>query len=91
MTISEQQIQSVLKQVIDPTTGKDYMTSQTVRNIQIDQSNVSLEVELGYPANSVRDTIQKQIVDALKSIPGIGNIQISVSSKIIPHLSLIHI
>lgn len=85
MTISEQQIQSALKQAIDPTTGKDYMTAQTIRNIQIDQSNVSLEVELGYPANSVRDTIQKQIVDALKSIPDIGNIQVIVSSKIIPH------
>jgi len=74
VTISEQQIQSVLKQVIDPTTGKDYITAQTVRNIQIDGSNVSLEVELGYPTNSVKDTIQKQIVDALKSIPGVVNI-----------------
>jgi len=85
VTISEQQIQSVLKQVIDPTTGKDYMTAQTVRKIQIDQRDVSLEVELGYPANSVKDTIQKQIIDALKPIPGIGNIQVMISSKIIPH------
>lgn len=85
MTISEQHIQSVLKQVIDPTTGKDYVTAQTVRNIQIDQNNVTVEIELGYPANSVKDNVQKQIMDALKSIAGIGNTQVTVSSRIIPH------
>lgn len=85
MTISEQQIQSVLEQIIDPTTGKDYITTQAARNIQIDQNNVSIEIELGYPANSVKDTIQKQIIEALNSIPGIGNIQVTISSKIIPH------
>ncbi|MBA3756393.1 MAG: iron-sulfur cluster assembly protein, partial [Nitrosomonas sp.] len=85
MTISEQQIQTILKQTIDPTTGKDYITVQAARTIRIDQNNVSIEVELGYPANSVKDNVQKQIVEALKSIPGIENIQIAVSSKIIPH------
>jgi len=85
VTISEQQIQSVLKQTIDPTTGKDYVTTRTVRNIQIEQNNVSLEIELGYPANSVKDAVQKQIVEALNSIPHIGTIQVTVSSKIIPH------
>jgi len=85
VTISEQQIQSVLQQIIDPTTGKDYITSHAARNIQIDQNNVSIEVELGYPANSVKDNIQKQLIDALNSIPGIGNIQVTINSKIIPH------
>ncbi|MBP6366024.1 MAG: iron-sulfur cluster assembly protein, partial [Nitrosomonas sp.] len=54
MAISEQQIQSALKQIIDPTTGKDYISTQSVRNIQIDQQHVSIDIELGYPANSVK-------------------------------------
>ena len=61
MTISEQQIQSALKQIIDPTTGKDYISTQSVRNIQIDQQHVSIDIELGYPANSVKQTIQKPL------------------------------
>ncbi len=85
MAISEQQIQSALKQIIDPTTGKDYISTQSVRNIQIDQQHVSIDIELGYPANSVKQTIQKQITDALHAIPGIEKIQVSVNSKIIPH------
>lgn len=85
MVISEQQIQSVLSTVIDPTTGKDYITSKAVHNIQIDQNNVSLEIVLGYPAKSVIDSIHQQVTEALSSIPGIGSINITITSKIIPH------
>lgn len=85
MNISEQQIQSILQHIIDPTTGKDYVTSKSIRAIRIDQANITVDIELGYPAQSVKNNIQQQIADALASISGIGAIRVSVSSKIIPH------
>ncbi len=85
MTISEQQIQSVLQQTIDPTTHKDYVTAKSVGAIQIAGNNVTVGIELGYPANSVKHQVQQQITAALQSVPGIGAIQVSVNSKIIPH------
>ncbi len=85
MTISEQQIQAILKQTIDPTTGKDYVTGKSVTHVQVDQNNVSVDIELGYPGNSVKSSVQQQITDALRSLPGIGNIHVTVNSKIIPH------
>lgn len=85
MTISEQQIQSILKQTIDPTTRNDYVTGKSVGAIQITGNDVAVGIELGYPANSVKDQVQKQVENALKSIPGIGAVQVTVSSRIIPH------
>ena len=85
MTISEQQIQSVLQQTIDPTTHKDYVTAKSVSAIQIAGNNVTIGIELGYPANSVKHQVQQQITAALQTVPGIGAIQVSVNSKIIPH------
>jgi ATP-binding protein involved in chromosome partitioning len=85
VTISEQQIQSVLKQTIDPTTNKDYVTANSVSNIQITGNNVAVTIALGYPANSVKHQVQQQITDALRSVPDIGAVQVTVSSKIIPH------
>ncbi|PTN11760.1 iron-sulfur cluster carrier protein ApbC [Nitrosomonas aestuarii] len=85
MTISEQQIQSTLQHVIDPTTGKDYLSTGSAHNIQIKGNHVSLEIEVGYPANSVKHDIQQRIVTALQAIPGIGQINVTVSSKIVPH------
>lgn len=85
MTISEQQIQSVLSTVIDPITGKDYITGKNTNNIQIEDNHVSLEIALGYPAKKVVADIHQRVVDALNTVPGIGTINVSVTSKIIPH------
>ncbi|MBA2482995.1 MAG: P-loop NTPase, partial [Nitrosomonas sp.] len=85
MSISEQQVQSVLSTVIDPITGKNYITGNNASNIQIENHDVSLDIVLGYPAKSIVTDIQKQVVDALYTIPGIGKINVSVTSKIIPH------
>ena len=43
MAITEQLIQSALKDIIDPNTGKDYVTGKEARNIKIDGDNVSLD------------------------------------------------
>ena len=59
MAISEQDILSILNQTIDPTIGKDYVTTKTVRNVRIDQNNVWVEIELGYPANCVRSDVEQ--------------------------------
>ncbi|SFN08539.1 iron-sulfur cluster carrier protein ApbC [Nitrosomonas communis] len=85
MAITEQQIETALKETIDPTTGKDYVTSKEVHNIKIDGSNVSLDIELGYPAKSVIESIRQQVSNTLKAIPAICNVTVNVSSKIIPH------
>ena len=85
MAITEQQLKSALKEITDLSTGKDYVTSNEARNIQIDGNNVSLDIVLGYPAKSVIESIRKQVIDKLKSIPGIGNVNVNVTSKIVSH------
>lgn len=85
VTISEQHIQSVLSTIIDPTTGKNYVTAGAIKNIQIDGNDVVLDAELGYPANSVKADVQQQIATALQAVPGIGKINVTVNSKIVPH------
>lgn len=85
MAITEQQIQSALKEITDVSTGKDYVTRNEARNIKIDSDNVSLDIVLGYPAKSVIPSTHKQVVDKLKSIPGIGDVQVHITSKIAPH------
>ncbi len=85
MAISEQQVQSVLKEITDLSTGKDYVTGKEARNIKIDGSNVSLDIVLGYPAKSVIESIRKQVADKLAVIPGIGSVDINVTSKIVSH------
>jgi ATP-binding protein involved in chromosome partitioning len=85
VAISEQQIQSALSDIVDLTTGKDYVTGNEARNIKINNSDVSLDIVLGYPARSVIESIREQVIDRLKTIPGIGRVDVNITSQIVPH------
>jgi ATP-binding protein involved in chromosome partitioning len=52
MAVTEQGVLDALKQVIDPNTGRDFVSTKAVRNVQIAQDAVSFDIELGYPAKS---------------------------------------
>lgn len=85
MSLNEQTIQEALKSVIDPNTGKDLVSTRSVKNIKLDGNDVSLDVELGYPAKSQIDTIRKMVIDAIKAVPGVGNVSANVYQKIVSH------
>jgi ATP-binding protein involved in chromosome partitioning len=83
VAISELQVQSVLKEIIDPNTGKDYVTSKEVGDIRINADNVSIDIVLGYPAKSLIENIRGQIVEKLNTIPNISGVDVNITSKII--------
>jgi len=85
MAITEQQVQAALKELTDPNTGKDYVTSKSARNIKVDGAYVSLDILLGYPAKTQVEPIRKEIVAKLKTLPGIGNVAANVTIKIVSH------
>ena len=85
MAISENTIQSSLQTLIDPNTGRDFVTAKSVKNIKIDGSNISLDIVLGYPAKSQLESIKALIVSQLQTIPEVGSITVNVGSRIVAH------
>jgi ATP-binding protein involved in chromosome partitioning len=85
MAVSELQVQTALKELIDPYTRKDYMTSKSAKNIKVDGNNVAVDVVLGYPAKGVMDDIKKLVTDKLKTISGVGDVTVNMSQKIVSH------
>jgi len=85
MSISAEDVKAVLATVIDPNTTKDFVSSKSVKNIKVEGSDISLDIELGYPAKSQIGPIRASVIAALKTIPGAGNISANVYSKIISH------
>ena len=63
MAIAEIDIQNALKTLIDPNTGKDFISGKSAKNIQISGSHISLDIVLGYPAKSVMASV-KSLVEA---------------------------
>jgi ATP-binding protein involved in chromosome partitioning len=85
LSVTIEQITEALRGVVDPNTERDLVSSKSVRNIRVDGGEVSLEVELGYPAKSQFDTIRKLVIGALRQVPGIENVSVQVSMKIVAH------
>ena len=36
--------------MVDPNTGKDFVSTKQLKNLRIDGGDVSFDIELGYPA-----------------------------------------
>src|SRR5512145_3490479 len=86
MSFSEADVQGALKALIDPNTKKDFVSGKSIKNVKVSGSDVTLEVQLGYPAKSVWSEIQAMVEGHLKSaLPGAGKISANVSSKVVPH------
>src|SRR5438094_2465528 len=85
MSVTQEQIHGVLKEVLDPNTGKDFLTTKSARNINVEGGSVSLEIELGYPAKTQLDPIRKLIAGKLRGVAGVSAVNVSVTSKIVSH------
>ena len=85
MAVSELQVQTALKELVDPNTHKDYVSTKSARNIKIDGGTVSVDILLSYPAQSQLPVIKQQVEDKLKSIDGVTDATANVSFKIVSH------
>src|SRR6059036_2035759 len=84
MSLSDADVQGVLKQLIDPNTGKDFLSTRSARNMKVSGNDVSLDIELGYPGRSQHEPIRRQVVQALKQA-GAANVAVSLSSRVVAH------
>ena len=80
-----QAIQEALKSVVDPHTGKDFVSSKQLKNLRAEAGDVSFDVELGYPAKSQIPALRKALIAAARTVPGVENVSVNLSTKIVAH------
>ena len=82
---TQDQLLQALANVIDPNTGKDFVISKSIKNLQITDADVAFDVEVGYPAKSQFAAFRKSLIAAAKSVAGVGNVSVNLSVKIASH------
>jgi metal-sulfur cluster biosynthetic enzyme len=85
MAITESALLDALKTVIDPNTGKDFVSTRQIKNLRIDGDEVNFDVELGYPAKSQIDGLRKSLIAAARTVGGVGNVSVNLSTRVIAH------
>lgn len=85
MSITPEAVNQAISTVVDDNLQTDYVSARSVKNIQIDGNDVSLTIEMGYPAKSLHEFIRNRVTAALRKIDGIGKIHVDVDTKIVTH------
>ena len=85
MAVTEQGVLDALKQVVDPNTGRDFVSTKAVRNIQIAQDAVSFDVELGYPAKSQLGALRAALTEATQALDGVKQATVNLHTKVAAH------
>ena len=85
MPATSDQLLQALAAIIDPNTGKDFVSTKAVKNLQVNDGNVSFDVELGYPARSQIPALRNAMIVAAKGVPGVQNVSVNMTSKIVAH------
>ena len=85
MSVTEEAVQEALKALLDPNTGIDFVTAKNLKNLRVDDGDISLDIVLGYPAKSQFDTIRKSVINALRAMPDVKNVSVNVTSQIMAH------
>ena len=83
--IDKTNVENILRTYIDPNHGVDLVTAKSVKKIVIDGANVSVFLELGYPAKSTIDSLKCSVEKLLRTLQGVGIVSVEVSVNILSH------
>lgn len=83
--IEKTDVENLLKTFIDPNHDIDLVTAKSVKAIIIDDLNVSVKLELGYPAKTYIEELKAEVEQLLKTLEGISKVSVEISVRIISH------
>lgn len=83
--VSQLQVETALKEVIDPYLEQDLVSAKCIKDIAIDGGKVTVNVVLGYPAKGFKDQLAARLRERVMRIAGVKDVAVNVESKITTH------
>jgi len=85
MSLTDTTLLAALQAVTDPNTGKDFVTTKALQNLQIQGGDVSFDLEMGYPVRSQHPALRQALITAAKGVSGVGNVSVNITTRVIAH------
>jgi ATP-binding protein involved in chromosome partitioning len=80
--IPEARILDALRQVRDPDLNRDIVALNFVKDLQIRGGKVAFAIELTTPACPVKDQMKAQAEQAVRSIPGVEQVEVTMTAQV---------
>ena len=85
MALSKEQVEDALKDVQDPGSGQDLVTSRALENVTVDGDAVQVAIRLGYPAKGIQDELAQAVETRLAQLDGGARVEVEVNWEIQAH------
>jgi ATP-binding protein involved in chromosome partitioning len=85
MALNESALIAALQTVIDPNTGKDFVSTKALKNLRISGNEVSFDVVLGYPARSQIEGLRQALEEAARTVSGVQAVHAQIAVNIVAH------
>jgi ATP-binding protein involved in chromosome partitioning len=85
MSVSKEQIESAIKEYIDPYLEKDLVAAGAVKDTEIDGDQVKVKIVLGFPAYGYVDKLTDELKSRIEKLDGVASAAIDVSWDIASH------
>jgi ATP-binding protein involved in chromosome partitioning len=81
----EEIIKNLLQTYTVPYLKKDVVSTKALRTIYLENHKVNVELEFGFPIDSIKSQIQADLTDLIKQETGLDKIEISISWNVASH------
>jgi len=85
---TEQAALDALRQLPDPLTGRDWVTSRHLKTLSVTDGVAGLDIALGYPAQSQWAAYSGLVEQALKAVDGIQRVEVNWSTHVLTHQAM---
>ncbi len=82
---SREQIETALRGWQEPYLGSDLVSANAVREIGVKNGRVSVELELGFPADGYARELAGTLRGLLEALPGVRQAEVQVKTRILSH------
>ena len=83
--IARSQIEDAIKAYIDPYLEGDLVSNKTIKDIKIEGEKVTVDIELGFPAEGYKAELAAKLKDKVEAVEGISEANFNISHKIVAH------
>jgi len=86
--VSEREVLHALSRIEDPDLRRDIVSLGFIKNLKIEGSVVSFDINLTTPACPVREKMQEEARKAVKELDGVTDVRVNMTSEVRRHASL---
>ncbi len=83
--VSQTQVESAIKEYVDPYLEKDLISAKCVKDITVDGGEVKVRVELGFPAKGYEQALISALKGRIEAIEGVSGAEIEIDASIASH------